>query len=177
MSIGFIACTSSKQDTSSSSDNGFSYPDASSLPEFRGSGGPQVTFTEDQLWNNCAVLTGGEQDYDHHNLVVPYRGHLVMPWSPEFGTGGISFFDMEDPCNPQKVVEGWHDRMRESHALGFVHLREDDPDNEGIFGDYVVLTGTRGLQFWNVTDLDNLEMINYMEIEGVFILTPTQELS
>ena len=44
----------------------------------------------------------------------------------------------------------------------------DDPDNEGIFGDYVVLTGTKGLQFWNVTDLDNLEMINYMEIEGVF---------
>lgn len=168
LSVGFFACSSSKQDTSSFSDNGFTYPDATSMPDFRGTGGPQITFSEDQLWTNCAALMGGEQDYDHHNLVVPYRGHLVMPWSPEFGTGGISFFDMEDPCNPQKVAEGWHERMRESHALGFVHLREDDPDNEGIFGDYVVLTGTRGLQFWNVSDLENLEMINYMEIEGVF---------
>ena len=163
-----FACSSSDKDTSSDDEIGFTYLDPSDIPDFRGSGGPHVSFEEEDLWNNCAALMGGEQDYDHHNLVVPYRGHLVMPWSPEFGTGGISFFDMEDPCQPQKIAEGWHDRMRESHALGFVHLREDDPDNEEIVGDYLVLTGSRGIQFWNVSDLDNLEMIHYLEIEGVF---------
>ena len=67
----------------------------------------------------------------------------------------------------KQSAEGWHDRMRKrNHALGFVHLREDDPDNEDVFGDYVVLTGSRGIQFWNVSDLNNLEMINYLEIEA-----------
>ena len=35
------------------------------------------------LWEHCARLHGNEdKDYEHHNLVV-YRGHLVMPWSPD----------------------------------------------------------------------------------------------
>ena len=40
---------------------------------------PKLTMKCVVLWQNCADLPGGEQDYNHHNLVIPYRGHLVMP--------------------------------------------------------------------------------------------------
>lgn len=156
-----LACTESKTTDTSV---GYQYPDATEMPELRGAGGPNVEFTEEQLWTNCSPLYGGERDALHHNLVVPYRGHLVMPWIPEWGIGGASFFDVSDPCNPQKQGELFHERLRESHALGFVLLPEDDPNA----GEYMVLTGVLGLQFWEVSDIDNMEMLNYMQIEGVF---------
>ena len=134
------------------------------MPPLRGPGGPSQQFSDDQLWINCAFLEGGESDVDHHNLVVPYRGHLLLPWAPEWGQGGLSFFEMDDPCNPVKVGEGFHERMRESHALGLLHL----PDEEEFAGDYVITAGILGIQVWDVTDVEHPEMINYLEIEGVF---------
>jgi hypothetical protein len=58
----------------------------------------------------------------------------------------------------------YHERLRESHSLGFVLLPEEDPNA----GEYLVLTGVLGIQFWEVSDLENMEMLNYMQIEGVF---------
>ena len=159
--LSFLACTESK---SPDSIEGYQYPDATEIPSWRGAGGPNTSFSEEELWQNCSPLYGGERDSLHHNLVVPYRGHLVMPWIPEWGVGGASFFDVSDPCNPQKEGELFHERLRESHALGFVLLPEDDPNA----GEYMVLTGVLGLQFWEVSDIDNMEMLNYMQIEGVF---------
>ena len=76
-------------------------------------------------------------------LVIPYRGLLVMPWAPEWGQGGLSLFDVSDPCDPQKVGEGFHERMRESHAVGFMHIPETDDEalSEPLAspGDYAVL--------------------------------------
>lgn len=142
----------------------FSFPQPSERPALRGPGGPVTVFEDDALWQNCAVLDGGEEDSLHHNLVIPYRGHLVMPWAPEWGRGGLSLFDMSDPCNPQKVGEGFHERMRESHSLGFVHLPEGDPHA----GDYAALTGVLGIQIWDLTSTEAPTSISYLEIEGVF---------
>ncbi len=142
----------------------FVYPAADAMPPLRGPAGPARTFAEDELFVNCARLDGGEESYHHHNLVTTYRGHLVLPWSPEFGTGGLSLFDMSDPCNPVKVGQGWHNRMRESHAMGFVHLREGDPHA----GDYAVVTGTLGIQIWDLSTLETPEVVSYLEIEGIF---------
>ncbi|MFT4978804.1 MAG: hypothetical protein ACI8S6_004714 [Myxococcota bacterium] len=133
-------------------------------PSMRGPGGPVRSFDEEELWQNCASITGGEEDVNHHNLVVPYRGHLVLPWAPEWSRGGLSFFEVDDPCQPVKVGEGFHERMRESHAVGFTHLPEDDP----YAGDYAAVTGIRGIQIWDVTDERSPEAIAYLEIEDVF---------
>ncbi len=133
-------------------------------PALRGSGGPTRTFGPDELWSNCAFLDGGERDFDHHNLVVPYRGHLVMPWTPEFGTGGISFFDMADPCNPVKAGEGSAQEMRESHALGFFHLGEDSP----YAGDWMVSTGVLGILTWDISDVTAPTAAHYLTLPGVF---------
>ena len=153
----FFSCTDPVKDTA---EPAFTFPDVNTMPPLRGPGAPQVTFTEEQLFENCAPLYGGEDDFLHHNLVLGYRGHMMMPWVPEWGQGGMSFFDMSDPCSPEKVGEGFHLRMRESHAIGMQYLSETEQ--------YAVTTGILGIQFWDIQNLETPEMINYMEIDGVF---------
>ena len=155
-----LACAADKTEAVDS----WSFPDIDAAPDLRGPGGPAVEFESDELFVNCAPLLGGESDILHHNLVLPYRGHLVMPWTPEWGNGGLSFFEMNDPCNPVKVGEGQHNRMRESHAIGFMHF----PETHAKAGDYAVTSGILGLQFWDLSVLESPEMINYLQIEGVF---------
>jgi len=142
----------------------FTFPGPAAGPGLRGPGGPARTFTTEELGIGCAPLLGGEKDYLHHNLVAPYRGHLVMPWSPEFGSGGLSFFDVTDPCDPVAEGHGWHERMRETHAMGFVHLPEGDPHA----GDYVAVNGTLGIQIWDISDATAPEMLTYLELPNIF---------
>ena len=154
-------CAKDKEDTGTG-EAPFAFPGLDAMPPMRGPGGPAVTFAADELWTACASLTGGEEDNLHHNLVVPYRGHLLMPWAPEWGRGGLSFFDVSDPCSPKKVGEGFHERMRESHAVGLLHL----PEGEAQAGDYAAVTGRRGIQI--ITDVTAPEMIAYLEMDGIF---------
>ncbi|MDG1484475.1 MAG: Ig-like domain-containing protein [Myxococcota bacterium] len=160
LSLLLLSCTGDSTDSAQP----FVFAAPTSHPALRGPGGPAVSFTEDELWTNCASLPGGETDAKHHNLVVPYRGHLMMPWVPEWSIfGGVSFFDVSDPCSPVLVGEGTHDRLRESHSLGFVHLPASDPHA----GDYMAATGLHGIQIWDVTDETAPEMLSYLEIEGI----------
>ena len=93
-----MACTTTEKDTAPAV---FQFPDPTDMPALRGPGAPQQTFTEEELFVNCAPLYGGDNDFLHHNLVVGYRGHMIMPWAPEWGRGGLSLFDMSNPCDPQ----------------------------------------------------------------------------
>lgn len=148
---------------------GWSFPAATAGPELRGPGGPEAVFDNDELYVNCGVLEPGENSFLHHNLVVPYRGHLFMPWAPEFGIrGGVSLFDMTDPCRPVKVGEGESPTLRESHAVGFAHLPEGDPHA----GDWAVLNlfgggGESGIQFWDLSDLENPMAVTDLRLPGV----------
>lgn len=164
--VAAVACTGD-QPAATPDDSGVAAPvfaDPTAMPPLRGPGGPTVTFAEDQLWENCAALGGDpEKTFNHHNLVVPYRGHLVLPWSPEFSTGGLSLFDMSDPCNPVKEGEGYSTVMRESHAVGFLHLPEDDPQA----GDYAVATGARGIMIWDLTNTAEPTELAYLELPDV----------
>ena len=71
----------------------------------------------------------------------------------------MSWFDMSDPCSPEKVGEGFHLRMRESHSIGMQYLSETEQ-----YGHNRIL----GIQFWDIQNLETPEMINYMTIDGVF---------
>lgn len=144
----------------------WAFPELSELPGLRGSGGPAVAFEEDELWTACASLTGGtddEEDQLHHNLVMPYRGHLVLPWVPEWSRGGISLFDMADPCDPVLVGSGYYDHIRESHSLGFLHI----PEGEEHAGDYMAATGSRGITLWDLTDETAPAMLSYLQVDEV----------
>ena len=169
--LPLVACGSdTDKPADSASPTPFAFADPTDMPALRGSGGPSTTFTADQLWEGCSVLAGDpDKDYEHHNLVVTYRGHLVMPWSPEFGSGGLTFFEMADPCAPTKWGEGWSQYMRETHAIGFMHLPEgEEVDGESIAGDYAVVTGVRGIETWDVTNPDEVGPLTYLELEDVF---------
>ena len=126
------------------------WPEPDAWGELQGPGGPAVSFTEDELFADCAYLTGGEDDEQHHNLVVMHDGHLLLPWAPEDGGGGITWFDFADPCNPTKVGEAWADGMRESHSLAFGRVG----DREYLAVDYhdPADDDLGGIGLWDVTD-------------------------
>ncbi|MCB9795632.1 MAG: Ig-like domain-containing protein [Alphaproteobacteria bacterium] len=156
-----LACADKVQDTAPPP---WEFPGLDAAPGLRGPGGPSVSFSEDQLWQNCASLLGGEEDVLHHNLVMPYRGHLVLPWAPEFGGGGVSLFDMSDPCNPVKVGGAFDRYMRETHAVGFLHLPEGDEQA----GDYAVVTGNLGIEIWDISDPEAPAVLSYTILDGIF---------
>ncbi len=149
------ACTSEAPDPREA----FAAPDA--WPPLTGPGGPGVT--DAPVFEHCAYLQGGPGTADHHNLVVPYDGYMLMPWAPEDGGGGITFYDMSVPCEPAKVGEAWADGMRESHTLGFstVHGR-----------DYAVVNHLAedgrggGIGFWDITDVSAPVWVSQLEMPG-----------
>ncbi|MCO4745637.1 MAG: Ig-like domain-containing protein [Proteobacteria bacterium] len=141
----------------------FSFPDPTDAPELRGPGGPTGTFTEAELFEPCAYLNGGPEDYDHHNLVAPYRGHLVMPWAPEWSDGGVSLFEFDDPCAPVKVSDSFDTDMRETHAIGFAHVRVGPYQ-----GDWTVVNHTSGIQIWDISDAEAPVVAGVLELPNVF---------
>ncbi|MFV8756435.1 Ig-like domain-containing protein [Nannocystaceae bacterium ST9] len=142
------------------------YPEPDAWGPLTGPGGPSVTFTPDQLYVNCAFLDGGVDDTtDHHNLVVMFDGFLMMPWAPEWGGGGITFFDISDPCNPEAVGYGTSDKMRETHASGFFELEgEWYAVVDGISQPLLGLEG--GIQIWRVSDPGNPEPVSNLHLPG-----------
>jgi len=156
-----MACTSGSTDTAEG--EAFTFAEPTDGPAMRGSGGPQVSFAPEELWTNCAYVMGTEEDIGHHNEVAGYRGHMVLPWAPEWSIGGISLFDMADPCNPVRVSDGFGQRMRETHAMGFVHL-----DEGPAAGDWAFTTHLKGIMAWDLTDATAPTVASELELEGIF---------
>lgn len=132
--------------------------------ENTGPGGPTVTYGADALYENCAFLDGGELDTtDHHNLVVMYDGYLLMPWAPEFGAGGLTFWDFTDPCNPEVVGSGHSRTMRETHSIGFSNLGGRWAVVDQMT---VAVLEQGGIQFWDVADPSAPEAVADLELPG-----------
>ncbi|MEC7525665.1 MAG: Ig-like domain-containing protein [Myxococcota bacterium] len=130
-----------------------------------GPGGPRVTFEESALYTNCAFLDGGELDTsDHHNLVTMYDGYLLMPWAPEYGAGGLTFWEFDDPCEPTVVGSGHSPNMRETHAIGFSQLdgRWAVVDQLGL----ALTEGRGGIQFWDISDPTAPTAVRDLELPG-----------
>lgn len=127
-----------------------------------GPGGPSVALDASTLDQPCAALTGGPQDVEHHNLVGMHDGYLVLPWAPEDGAGGVSLFQFDDPCNPAKVGEAYHDLMRETHTLGigrvgdrtYLAVDAHEDDDHG------------GIGFWDITDPTAPTWASYLALPG-----------
>jgi hypothetical protein len=125
------------------------YPAPDGFPPAHGPGLGEVDTAAHPVGTSCAFLDGGELDVtDHHNLAVMFDGYLLLPWAPESGGGGLTFFDVSDPCAPTVVGSGYSRTMRETHAIGFsnyggVFAVVDQMTRIGAFG---------GIQFWDVSD-------------------------
>lgn len=147
-------------------DGGPAYPEPGDHPPNTGPGGPAVVFDPADLHLNCAFLDGGATDSDHHNLVVMFDGYLMMPWAPEYGNGGISFFDVSDPCNPQILSSTISGDMRETHATGFTQMGDR----------WYAITAAKdlGLDFdggilvWDVTNVAQPYEVGKVNVPGHF---------
>ena len=166
--LTMLACTSPTED--SGAVEAYTFPGLEARPELHGPGGPSATFTSDELFTHCAALMGGPglpdgyDDNGYHNLVVPHRGHLLMPWAPEWGLGGLSFFDMSDPCSPVTVGHGYDESMREPHSIGFATL----PEGDAHAGDYAFVAHKHGLLVWDVSDHSAPVRAGELVIDNVF---------
>lgn len=139
------------------------YPAPDGFVPNAGPGVPSITFDTEDLFKNCAYLDGGPLDTEHHhNLLVMYDGYLLMPWAPEYGKGGLTFFDITDPCAPTVVGIGTSDEMRETHAIGFAEL------GERRFAVVSQMTDSErgGIQFWDITDVTQPRAISRIELPG-----------
>jgi hypothetical protein len=131
-----------------------------------GPGGPATTFSEDERYETCAYLDGGETDVDHHNLVTMYDGYLLMPWAPESGNGGLTLWDFSSPCEPVVHGRGLSPTMRESHSIGFSSLGGEWAVVDSIEG-YLEF-GAGGIQFWDLSDTSAPEPVANVSLEGFF---------
>ena len=128
-----------------------------------GPGGPQVDLSQ-PIDAPCAVLTGGPEDAEHHNLVGVHDGWLWMPWAPESGGGGITAFDFHDPCDPVKAGEAWSPIMRESHTLGIGVV-----DGRTLLAVDMHRDATHGgIGFWDITDPAAPTWRSELELPGYF---------
>jgi len=144
------------------------YPDPGAWDPTTGPGGPALSFTPDQLYQHCAYLDGGPDDTsDHHNLVVMFDGYLMMPWAPEWGIGGLTFFDVSDPCQPEVVGSGTSDKMRETHATGFAEVDGSWYAVVDEIGDPLVSVNG-GLQMWDVSDTSAPAAVAELHLPGFF---------
>jgi hypothetical protein len=129
----------------------------------RGPGVPRVTFADAELFQVCATVDGGDTDQDHHNFVSMYDGYMVMPWAHEAGGGGISFYDLSQPCAPRRIGVGLSDEMRESHTIAI----------SNVAGGRWMFTAQRtvnqpggGIQVWDIADVTAPRPVAKLDLEG-----------
>ena len=163
-----VACAGTPADDGSTEVTFHEYPSPDSWEPAQGPGTGAVAFTDDQLLEHCAYITGGEGDSEHYNLSVVHDGYLWFPWAPEDGGGGVSIFDFSDPCSPVLVGQGWSDGMRESHSLAFHTVG----DQEYLAVDYHEVTEEGavlgGVGFWDVTDRTAPVWVSELALPGYY---------
>ena len=138
------------------------YPEPDAWPANEGPGAGNVAFTADQLDEHCAYLDGGEQDLDKHNMVAMWNGYMVMPWANDFGQGGVTFFDVSDPCSPVSVGGGFDMQMRETHSMTFA--KRDGTTWMVTASIENLLTG--GILFWDISDVTAPSVASRLNVEG-----------
>jgi hypothetical protein len=142
------------------------YPTASAFPAALGPGLGTVDTAAHPIGTSCSFLDGGALDVnDHHNLAVMLDGYLLLPWAPEWGRGGFTFFDVSDPCAPTVAGEGFSDTMRETHAIGIAAW---GGERFAVVDQMTRPGGGGGIQFWDVTDPTAPSAIADLELPDFF---------
>ncbi len=127
-----------------------------------GPGGPKVTFAEADLFKNCALVDGDPTDQDHHNTVGMYDGYMVMPWAHEAGRGGISFYDISQPCSPRRVGVGLSNEMRESHTIAISNV-----GGRSLITAYLIPGAAGGgILIWDISNISTPRVISKLALPG-----------
>lgn len=138
------------------------YPAPEAWPPNHGPGAGAVTFSSSELLTNCAFLDGGERDTtDHHNLLSMYDGYLLMPYAPEWAGGGITLWDVSQPCAPMVVGQGTSETMRETHSIGYSSI-----GGRWAAVNYMGGITRGGVEFWDLADPTAPRPVSSIEVDG-----------
>lgn len=127
-----------------------------------GPGGPRVAFQPADLFKVCAPIDGDATDLDHHNTVAMYDGYMVLPFAHEAGGGGVSFYDVSNPCTPRRVGSGLSPEMRETHTVSISNI-----NGRWLFAAQKERNlPTGGMQVWDISDISQPSVVAKLPIQG-----------
>ncbi|MDT0593662.1 Ig-like domain-containing protein [Glaciecola petra] len=127
----------------------------------KGPGIGNLDYSENQLFQPISLLESPKG----HGTVALVDGYLMTIYSSDGGgrssDGGFDFWDISDPYNP--VLFSRFDNVdtngiREAHGFG---LSNSYPVN------YAVVQAVDGIQFWDVSEVENLKLVNYLDLPGI----------
>jgi hypothetical protein len=90
----------------------------------------------------------------------------MMPWSPEWGGGGLSFYDVSDPCQPQVLSHTSSQTIRETHAIGVASM--DDRWYAVTAAKDFGLDLDGGILVWDVTNVAAPMEVAQLNVPGHF---------
>ncbi len=124
-----------------------------------GPGIPKVTFQNSELFKPLSYM---HTRYGQ-NIVAMNNGYLMAIFGPDAPgmDGGLTFWDITNP-RAIKVVKTKDDAdtriIREAHGMGF---------SSSYDGDYAVIQTGLGIQFWDLTDVNNPTVLKSMTLPDV----------
>ena len=134
------------------------------LPTLGYSQGPGLgnqTYADTELFTAISTISSPRG----HGNAAMVNGYLMTIYSSDgggtSGNGGIDFWDVSDPRNPQLYAQ--HDNanthgIREAHGFAF---------SNSYSGDTMVVQAVDGIQFWDVSDPANIVLLNYLDLPGI----------
>ena len=132
----------------------------------QGPGLPTNTFAEDKEFT---ILSTIESRKGHGNVAM-VNGYLMVIYSSDAGgndsNGGIEFWDISNPESPTRVYR--HDNadthgLREAHGFSF----SSSYSLNGSQADLMVAQGVDGIQFWDLTDPSDIELLSYLDLPAI----------
>ncbi len=99
------------------------------------------------------------------NLGMMIDGYFFTLFAPDSGQGpgGFLFYDVSDPYNPSLIrrvyeAEARTTALKEPHAFGLARIHERR---------YMAFQSTIGVEFWDFTDLNDLQRVGDIDLPGV----------
>ena len=132
----------------------------------QGPGLPTKTFDSNDEFTILSVVHSPKG----HGNAAMVNGYLMAIYSADKGkfegNGGIEFWDISDPEDPERDYYYDNDDthgLREPHGFGFSSSYELD----GSQADLMVIQGIEGIQFWDITDPADIELLSYLDLPGI----------
>lgn len=132
---------------------------AASAAHADGPGLPNLAYDPAQVFTVVGHLGIENGAPRAHGTASMHRGYLTVIFSRDSGEGdgGFAFFDVSNPSAPVLVSSRDDDEtedIREAHGYGYC-------------GDHVALQATKGVQFWDWSDVMSPKLVSYLHLPNV----------
>lgn len=147
----------------------------------KGPGLGNLTYSDQELFKEVSRIGWNEGSYQNgipayrydggdlfgNNVGIMLNGYFLTEFAPDSGPGpgGFLLYDVSDPRDIKLVKtiyepdEGGRTReFREPHAFGVSTINGRD---------YVALQSTQGVEFWDFTDINNIQQVKKVTLPGV----------